>query len=138
MAKIDTVKRIIVEDFPDEDKPTIEKLAYILNDFMSQVVDAFNKNITIDNLKQNIIDYEVMVDADGKPISGTTIKISGIGEIKGLIVIYAQNKTNVSLFPTSTPFVSFVTQGDGQYTIKNVSGLQLNNKYLLRLLAIAG
>jgi hypothetical protein len=137
MGTLDTVKRIIVEDFADEDKKTVEKLAYIINDFMGQVVDAFHKNITLDNLSQSLVDFEVTVDANGKPITGNSIKIDTLGEIRGMTVVYAQNKTNASLTPESAPFVSFTSQGSGMYSITKVLGLQVNNKYLLRLWVIS-
>jgi hypothetical protein len=56
MAKLPTIKRLLKEDFPGQD--WIDKLLQPINLFMETMVSAFNKNITMDNLKANINTFE--------------------------------------------------------------------------------
>lgn len=49
--KIDTVRRIIVEDFPSESRAFVQKLATVLNPFLDTVTTCLTSNITADNLK---------------------------------------------------------------------------------------
>lgn len=51
MSKIDSVKKIIPEDFESQYREIIKRLAFVLNPFMDQTVSALSKKITIkDNL----------------------------------------------------------------------------------------
>lgn len=131
MARLDNVKRIIVEDFPEEDQETIERLAQTLNFFMEQVVNTVNGNLDFENLNRELKTLEVTVDANGVPIQ--TTKFSTESTIQGLMVVSATNFTNTAVVPTSQPFVSFVTNSNSLATITRVFGLQANNKYRLTL-----
>lgn len=58
MARIPTVKRISQEEFPDQ--KWIGKLLGPLNNFMEQVVDAFNKALTVsDNMAGTLQTIEI-------------------------------------------------------------------------------
>ena len=39
MPKLDNIKRIIKEEYDEEIRPTIERLAYVINPFMESVVN---------------------------------------------------------------------------------------------------
>lgn len=129
-------KRIIVEDLPKESQELGNKLAYILNPTLEQLEQAFNKNIGIDNLNQQVKSIDVTVGGTGAPTNTTQFKSELKSQAKGIICIRAQNRTNGNLVPTSTPFISF-SENEGLITITNISGLQASNKYDLTLLAIA-
>ena len=135
MAEISNAKRIIAEDFATEDRELVEKLSYVLNNFMLEVVDAFNKNINFSNLNQDLVDVDVTVDSTGKPITPTNIK-SSVANVQGMIVIRATNTKNGSIPPKSQPFLTFTPTGSGLYTINNVTGLQDVTKYKLKILVI--
>jgi hypothetical protein len=52
MAKIQSVKKLIVEDFSSASRELIQRLAAVLNPFLDQVVTALSQKITFaDNLK---------------------------------------------------------------------------------------
>jgi hypothetical protein len=50
------------------------------------------------------------------------------------MVLSAINETNTSVYPTSTPFISFSQVGK-TVTINNIKGLQSGYKYTLTLVA---
>lgn len=131
MALIDNVKRIAIEEFPDEDKETVERIANYYNYFAEQVTNAINGQLSIENLTREIIQLNVTVNSSGTPIVST--KFTTELGLLGVNVIRAQNLTNTTTYPASTPFLSFDSSGNGVYTIKNISGLQSNNKYKLTL-----
>lgn len=57
MAKIQSSKKIVVEDFPAEARTLLTKLAYIMNPFIDQVVTALSKKLTLaDNFKGKTYD----------------------------------------------------------------------------------
>lgn len=138
MAKFTNIKRIVTEDFPQEDQETISKLGYVINNAFEQLVQAFNKNLTIqDNLNQNIINIDINVTSAGTPTIGTQIRFSTNG-LKGMQVINVSNLSNPALYPTSQPFVSYEILTNNLFVIKNITGLQPNNTYRLSLLVIGG
>lgn len=136
MASLDNIRRLIVEDFPQEDRQTVEKIAVVLNHFMENVYNVVNGNIEFDNLNQEVIDVKVTVDASGVPTQTTKISTENIRNPQGMLVIRAINSTNRTNYPTSAPFVSYTPIGGNLQRINNISGLQANEEYQLRLLVI--
>ena len=143
MTQLDTVKRIIVEDFKKEDREVAEKLALILNQFMEQTYNIMNGNVDFLNLNQEIVDITVVVDANGQVVKSETnstlvsnpqFTADKVTRAVGSVVIAASNLTDRSVFPDSAPFVSFSIVGEGVYKINKISGLQANNKYSIRLI----
>lgn len=131
MARLTNVQRIIIEDFQEEDRETVSKLANILNYFMTQVTDTVNGRLDYENINKQAVTVDVTVDASGKPIQ--TTNFSAQQGLLGASVIRAQNLTNSAVFPTGQPFVSFTPVQSGLYRVSNITGLQPNNKYRLTL-----
>lgn len=131
MARLNNVQRIIIEDFQDEDRETVSKLANILNYFMTQVTDIVNGRLDYENINKQAVTVDVTVDATGKPLQSTNF--SAQQGLLGGVVLRAQNLTNSAVFPTGQPFVSFTPVQSGLYRINNITGLQPNNKYRLTL-----
>jgi len=129
MARLTNVQRIIIEDFQEEDRDTVSKLANILNYYMTQNTDIINGRLDYDNINKQLVTIEVTVDANGKPIQATNF--SAEAGLIGGTVLRAQNLTNSAVFPTAQPFISFSPVQSGLYRINNISGLQPNNKYRL-------
>jgi hypothetical protein len=96
--KLNNFKRLIVEEFPQETQPTVEKLSFALNPFLEQVVNAFNKNIDFDNLNQEVIEFTVTVDANGRPTTQTELRSSLRTKVRGYIVIRAKILTDPFLY----------------------------------------
>lgn len=136
MSQLDNIRRIIVEDFPQEDRNTISKLAVVINHFMENVYNVLDKNVDFDNLNQELVDLTITVDASGVPTKTTKLSTAKIRNPQGILVIRAINKTNRSNYPTSAPFVSYTPLGGNLQKINNISGLQADEEYQLRLLVI--
>lgn len=134
MAKLQSFKRLIIEDFSEKDRPLVSKIAYAVNIAFEDILNALNKNLSItDNLSINQKTLSVTVDGTGAPKSTTTLS-SGLGSTcTGISVISARNLTNASSSPTTTPFITFV-DNSGSISIQKITGLQENNSYQLQLI----
>jgi hypothetical protein len=129
MPKIDTVKRITTDEFPEEGREVAERIGNIYNYFAEQVTNVINGNIDSENTGRPVITLTVLVDATGNPIQ----KIQFVNKtgLRGIDVIRAVNNVNRVNFVDSHPFISYVSQGDGTYTIENIKGLRANEEYTL-------
>ena len=129
MAKIDTVKRITTDEFKEEDREVAERIGNIYNYFAEQVTNVLNGNIDSENTGRPIINLTTIVDASGTPIKKTQF-VNNTG-LRGIKVIRAINNTNRVNYVDGHPFISFITQGTGTYTIENIAGLRANEEYTL-------
>jgi hypothetical protein len=127
MPQLDNIRRILKEDYPKKYHDVIDKLAFTLNRFMDQVVGTMNGNIDFDNLNQEVTTFSMTVDSSGTPVGNNLFKVTQTN-VAGFIVISAVNRTDGSLFPTSTPFIS-ATRSKLVVKVNNISGLQADNKY---------
>lgn len=133
MAKLDNIKRIVREDYPKDDRQTIEKLAGTINPFMEQVIEGFDGQIDFNNLAQEIVTFNVKVDANGIPTEGKKVKLGQNTRVIGTSCIDARNLDNVSHYPTNSPFISR-TSTNGIMNISNISGLQTGERYSLTII----
>ena len=134
MSRLPTFKRLITEDFEEEDRKLVTKIAYVLNTAFEDVFNALNKNLSIeDNLNLVKRDITVTVDASGVPISPLTVKSNLATTCRGMIVIKAVNNTDPSVTPTGTPWITF-SDNSGLISISKISNLQADNSYTLRLI----
>lgn len=137
MAKIQIPKKIRAEDFKAEDQELVGKLAFALNDFMDGVYSVFNGGIDFENLNRQVTTVTVNIDKDGKIANAPQIKLTvNGGRIKGINVLNAVNVNNTSVFPVSSPFISYSTASN-LLTILNITGLQANSQYQLTLELVA-
>lgn len=137
--KLQGYKRIITEDFDNEEQSLISKLGFIINAAFDSIFQALNKGITIeDNLNQSLVDITVKVDSNGIPTTPTQIKYSLKTTCKGILVISATNNSNSSSYLNSSPFVAFEQTNANLLTIKHISGLTANTSYTLKLILIGG
>ena len=131
MPKIDTVKRITTDEFSDEDQEVAERIGNIYNYFAEQVTNVLNGGIDSENTGRPIIQLSAVVDANGTPVR--QIKFTSNAGLKGIKVINAVNRTNRVNYVENHPFISFLSQGTGVYTIENIKGLITAQDYLLTL-----
>lgn len=129
MPKIDTVKRITTDEFSEDDREVAERIGNIYNYFAEQVTNVINGNIDSENTGRPIITITTLVDANGSPIQETQF-VNKTG-LKGMKVIRAVNNTNRVNFTDGQPFISYISQGTGTYTIENIKGLKANEEYSL-------
>lgn len=133
--KLPNFKRIYKSDFPKEFEQFIETLGFILNTAIEQIYQGFNKNITItENIKCSVKDVLITVDANGNPASATKMDLDIIGKISVVVVGKADNLTNSAVYPSSGVFISWIQSGK-TIIINNVTGLQPNNNYRLKVVA---
>lgn len=132
MARLTNVKRIITEDFEPQYQNMISRLGFVLNEFMSDTVEIINGNIDFDNLAQKMVQFDITVDVNGKPLKGADVNV-GKNSPSGIMVVRAQNLTNSSVYPTAAPFVSYVPKGNNIVTVSHIIGLQPNMQYRLTI-----
>ena len=93
MAKIQAVKRLVKEDFPDQTS-WIEKLLQPLNSFMESTSAAINGSLTItDNLDAKIVTVEAKIGASGL-IHPIYVPIKLQGQPRGLLVTQVSGPSN--------------------------------------------
>jgi hypothetical protein len=135
--KLPSYKRIITQDYKNEYQELIEQLGGNINDSFNLLYSALNNRLTIaDNVSSTVKDVEIIVDSTGKPLNDASFKltISNIAVI-GCFCIRATNLTNPSTYPSGTPWVSFI-QNENSIKILNVTNLQPNNRYILKIIAL--
>ena len=135
MPKMDSVRRIRAEDYPEETRQTISLLAPILNSFMEQVVNIFDGNVDFENLDQNILQVDVTT-VNGIPTQQTKAKFDVNSRVVGTICIRSQDLSNTGQVPVSTPHLTYTTTND-LLNVNHISGLQDNVPYRLTFLLIA-
>jgi hypothetical protein len=133
--KLNNLKRIVVEEFSQEDQPVVEKLAFSLNPMLDQLTTAFNKNIDFDNLNQEVLEFVVEVDNNGRPKVPTELRSSLRTRVRGYVVIRAQNENPNGPIPTASPLISY-NQNESGVRVIGVTGLPANNKFRLTVIAI--
>lgn len=130
MAKITNLKRIVVEEFDPDMQDTISKLSFSLNPLLEQITEAFNKNITFDNLNQDIISLTLEVDATGKPKASTQFKYNLKNAPRAIIVGSAESSEL-----TSAPFITYSVSNQ-VVTVNKVFGLPPDKKIRITVILI--
>lgn len=132
--RLQAFKRLIKEDYKEEQREMIEKLGFSLNTFADDITNLLNKNITIeDNLNQAKKTVKTSVDASGTPISPLAFKTGLTDQCYGIQCVRAINTTTSTSYPTSTPLLSF-TESNNVLTINNITGLVAGSTYSLNLI----
>lgn len=133
MGKLQIPTKIRLEDHKPEDRDSIDKIARSVNPFMDDVYRQMNGQIGFENLNRIIANISVKVGSTGLVLNDPQVRTSELkSKIVGLNVIYAENLTNSSTYPTSSPFVSYLIN-NGTITIKNITGLPANSEWKLVL-----
>lgn len=134
--KLPSFRRLFTNDYSANDKALVEKLSIPFNTGVEVLYDALNQNLDFENnFQATLKDIQIIVDSNGNPTNTSGFTLINSNKINGILVLRANNQTNSAIYPTTAPFVSFLQNSD-KISITNVTGLQANNTYLLRLLAI--
>lgn len=129
--KISGFKRLLKEDFPEDEQPLVDRLANAFNLFLEQIYYAFNNNISIrENLLAQTITVRLNVDASGKP-NNAQIKYTLKTRPLGISVLSASNVSDSTPL-SGAPFVVFTLNGD-IITMSQITGLIPNKNYDLTL-----
>jgi len=134
--KLPGYRRIFSSDFDPKDQSLVEKLSVPVNNGVEVLFEALNNKLDFrNNFQASIRDVQVEVDSNGVPTGTSSFALINSNRVEGILVLRAENLTNSSIYPSGAPFVSFLQNSD-RITITHISGLQANNTYSLRLLAI--
>jgi hypothetical protein len=133
VAKVPDLKRITVEDFPQENQALVSKLAFPINSFMEQVRALFNKSIDFDNLAQEIVTISFTTGSNSLPLGSIQFKTT-VRRARGILAISGRI-TNSNAFIQQMPFVNY-SQNENIVSIGLISGLQPETKYEFNLLII--
>ena len=125
--QLSNVKRIVVEDFKQDDREVVAKLAYILNSFMDEVTDLSRKNVSYDNLNRSKVTVDVTVDAQGKPMGLSQIN-TNLKTYSGNVIINTQSLKSGTANVVSAPYLDCTPQGNGIVKINAFYGLPANAK----------
>ena len=132
MGRVPSLKRVAAEDFEQEYRPLIQKLAFIINSFHEQVRSTLNKNINSDNLAREIKVLSFNTGNTGQPLNTLTFKSGLIDKIVGINVIRLVITSNNQSYATQMPLISF-SQNSELVTINNIAGLASGVEYRLTL-----
>lgn len=132
--KLPSFRRIISTDYPKDFKQLVDLMAVSLNNGIEVLYQALNNQLTLrDNIKCTIKDVTLTVDSSGNPINTTTILLNANTKVEGSQVLLALNQVNSSVYVTSGPFITG-SQNGTSFIINNITGLQANTEYLIRVL----
>lgn len=138
MAKIAGYKRIISEDFTPDQQTMIGKLGFLVNSAFDSLYYAFDKNIGIDNLNQDLIDVEFSVSSNGTTSQPIEVKTTLKSSCKGVFPVRIDNLTSPGNMPSALPYIAF-EQGNGTVVkITYVKGLTVGQKYRIKILFLGG
>ncbi len=132
---LQSFKRIIKSDFADDEQDMIEKLSYSINQGFDNVLNTLNNNVSLaNNVACTLRDFQVAVDSTGTPKKAVVMKLLN-SQVKaiGSTVITSNNITNARRVPTSQPFITF-SQNNDTIIISNISGLQVDDNYVLKVI----
>lgn len=135
--KLSSFKRLITQDFPAESQKLIEQLGSTVNNSFNELYLALNKRLTFsENIACSVKDVIVTVNSSGIPTQVTSFSLDVPNmTVLGVQVIKAENLTNTAVYPTSAPFISFQIVNN-TVRINNITGLQADNVYRLKVIAI--
>lgn len=133
--RVTNFKRIAKEDYEPELQDAMEKLASSLNPFADQITQAFNGNIGFENLAQEIVQFDIQVDATGKSVNQVEVKSNLRSRVQGYMVIRV-DISGAGAPPTALPLINFI-QNETSVRIQAVYGLSAGVKYRITAIAVS-
>lgn len=135
--KLASYRRIITQDYTDEDQELIEQLGSTINDSFNSVYGVLNKRINFtDNIASTVKEIIVTLDSNGIPqqLIRFNVDVPNTPVVQ-VICGRARNITNPGTYPTSAPFISF-TQNGNSIIINHITGLAANQQWRIIVTAI--
>ena len=132
--KLPNIKKILREDLKGAEA-WVSGLIDPLNNFMEQVYQALNKNITFsENIAANIRELTVKTSST-YPTMDRIEFLTGLRvRSTGLILLQAYEKA--TYVPVAGPVYVAWTEEDGNILIYNITGLSASKIYIVRVLVI--
>lgn len=134
-----SLKRLRIEDFPQNMQDFVSKLAFPLNSAFDSLFAAFNNGITFaDNFLCTVSSVTITVDANGVPTNNAIVILNAAlagKNVTGLVVLSAKS-TNAGTLPMGGIFVDW-SQNSQQLIINNVKGLPPNVSFSLSVVVFS-
>lgn len=126
--------RLFSNDYDAQYQSLLQTLANTINPNGENTFDALSNNLTLkDNMLSIITNVTLSVNSNGIPNNNQAISLNNtIKQLEGIQVLYANNSTNATTYPTGAPFISW-TQTVNAVTINHVTGLTPNDTWVLHL-----
>lgn len=132
--RLPSFKQLRKTDFKTEYQDLIETLSLSVNNAIESLNDLANKKISLtDNVACTVKDVLVIVDSSGAPTTNTAIALDSTNKVLGTSIILVTNQTNSNTYPTNAPFISYQA-AEKSIIIRNITGLQAGQKWLLRVI----
>lgn len=128
MGRLNTIKRLVIEDYPKNYQDLLQGLFFVLNQYLEQVYSLFNKGLNFNDNFQ-ALDTEATFTA---PANNFKVQMTLKQNPKGCMVLRVDDLTDSSAILTSAPFVQF-TNSSNEVIINNITGLVSGHKYRVRL-----
>lgn len=133
--KLPSFKRLFSTDFPKEFQQLVDQLSNSLNYGLEVLYQLANNQISLrDNINCTIKDLTITVDSSGKPTQTVSFTLRSTNKVDGIIAIQALNQVSTSTYPVSGIFISGAQSGN-LYNVNNITGLQPNQQYIIRVVA---
>jgi hypothetical protein len=133
--KLPSFRRIFKQDYDEKDQPLVETLSSSINIGIENLQNNLNRNVSLkDNVFCIVRDLSVTVNSSGGLVTPISIPVDIKTTIIGITIISAINTTNSGAYPISAPFAGF-SQSANVLSINNISGLQANTLYSIRIVA---
>lgn len=131
--KLNNPRSIRAEDFEKDLQQPMSQVGTVLNPFMQEVVELADGRIDFENTVFEIKVIEFKVDSKGTPILNNKISTS-VTRPRGTQIINDFNLTNPTNYPTSAPYMSTTTAGNGLLQVNRITGLVPNDNYRLTVI----
>lgn len=132
MPKLSDIRRIIPEDFEEEQQELVEKIGGSYNEFADELYQVVNGQLDFDNMERRKISVEVIFLESGAPKSAVNIN-SGLSSVSILYVGKVDNLTSPSAKLSQSPYIDWTHQGSGRVKINYGLGFSPGAKYRLTL-----
>lgn len=133
--QLSNVRRIIVEDFAEEDRDAVGKIALVYNAFADEVTELSRKKINYDNLARSLVTIDITVDANGTPKGLSQIN-TGLSTYSGKTILSIQSLSGGDNV-VSAPYLDCTYQGGGIVKVVKFYGLPPNKKVRVSIEFIA-
>jgi hypothetical protein len=136
MASLPKIRRLVVEDFPDQ-KDWIGKLLLPLNEFMESVNQALDKNLALEeNVSAQIKELSFQTRSTVSATFPLYFKLTLTRKPIGVLVVRAIEDDAAPATLTTAVWAYWELTQDGQIKISNLSGLSASQKYKVTFVVI--
>lgn len=134
--RLQLARRITSDNVPDEQRATVDSIAFSLNPFIEEVTTIINGFINFDNLESKVAKIAISTDAEGKILGNSDIRTGLNRPPLGAQVVDIKNTENFDL-PVDldgAPFILYRPISNTTIRVDNILNLKPNRKYTISIL----